>query len=89
MDVHSIAEARSQLPRLIQDAEQGLAVAISRRGEPVAVLLSYREYQDYLELSKSRAAWWPRLQALRKNLGVSAGGWDPQEVDAWRERAPS
>jgi len=36
---HSIAEARSNLPDLIKKAEAGTAVELTRRGEPVAVLI--------------------------------------------------
>jgi len=37
---YSIAEARDQLPSLVRDAEQGASVSLTRRGKPVAVLLS-------------------------------------------------
>ena len=36
---HSIAEARSSLPRLIREAESGKPVELTRRGQPVAVLV--------------------------------------------------
>ncbi|MDZ7669890.1 MAG: type II toxin-antitoxin system prevent-host-death family antitoxin [Gammaproteobacteria bacterium] len=36
-DRHSIAEARSNLPRLVREAESGKAVELTRRGEAVAV----------------------------------------------------
>lgn len=41
----SIAEARAKLPGLVRDAEGGTSVEITRRGRPVAVLLSSRAYQ--------------------------------------------
>jgi antitoxin Phd len=40
----SIAEARNHLPRLVQQAEAGETVQITRRGRLVAVLLSQEEY---------------------------------------------
>ena len=40
----SIAEAKNHLPRIVQQAEAGETVRISRRGKPVAVLISDREY---------------------------------------------
>lgn len=40
---YSIAEARSSLPRIIDDAEAGLEVELTRRGQPVAVVVSRRE----------------------------------------------
>ena len=41
----SIAEAKTHLPRLVQQAEAGEAVRITRRGHPVAVLISEREFE--------------------------------------------
>jgi prevent-host-death family protein len=41
---YSIAEARSSLPRIVDDAEAGLAVELTRRGQPVAVVVSRREF---------------------------------------------
>ena len=40
----SVAEARKHFARLIQRAQQGKTIEITRRGEPVAVLLSASEY---------------------------------------------
>lgn len=44
-DKHSISEARSNLPRLVREAERGKAVELTRRGEPVAVLIGHRQYE--------------------------------------------
>ena len=40
----SIAEARSSLPSLVREAESGRPVELTRRGEPVAVLIGRRQY---------------------------------------------
>ena len=52
LDVHlvmsqrySIAEARSRLPRIVDEAESGVEVELTRRGQPVAVLVSHREFE--------------------------------------------
>jgi prevent-host-death family protein len=44
-DRHSIADARSNLPRLVREAERGKAVELTRRGQPVAVLIGHREFE--------------------------------------------
>ena len=44
-DRHSIAEARRNLPTLIREAENGKAVELTRRGEPVAVLVGRRLFE--------------------------------------------
>lgn len=41
---YSIAEARSQLPTIVDQAEAGLDVELTRRGQPVAVVVSCREF---------------------------------------------
>jgi prevent-host-death family protein len=48
----SIAEARSNLPGLVRDAEAGKAVRLTRRGEPVAVLIGRREYERLLSAGR-------------------------------------
>ncbi len=42
---YSIAEARGQLPRLLYAVEAGERVEITRRGKPVAVVLSIEDYK--------------------------------------------
>lgn len=41
----SIVEAKSQFAQLVNQAESGQAVRITRRGRPVAVLMSEAEYE--------------------------------------------
>jgi len=41
---YTIAEARSRLPTIIDEAEAGVEVELTRRGEPVAVVVSLREF---------------------------------------------
>jgi prevent-host-death family protein len=52
----SISEAKDQLPRIVHEAEAGGAVALTRRGKPVAILLSKAEY-DRLQRRKRRIDW--------------------------------
>lgn len=42
---YSIAEARSRLPKIVDQAESGVEVELTRRGRPVAVLVSHREFE--------------------------------------------
>ncbi len=41
----SIAEAKNKLPAIIHRVEKGPEVRLTRRGKPVAVLLSIKEYE--------------------------------------------
>jgi len=49
----SIAEARRDLSALINEAEAGTPVHITRRGKPVAVVLSVHEYERLTRSSTS------------------------------------
>ena len=60
----SIAEAKNQLTRLIHQAERGDTVHITRRGRPVAVLLSEAEYAR-LSRGAARPTFWEAIQAMR------------------------
>ncbi len=42
---YSIAEARSRLRTIVDKAQAGLEVELTRRGQPVAVVLSCRELE--------------------------------------------
>ena len=42
---HLIAEARRNLPQLVRETEKGMAVELTRRGEPVAVLIGWRRVE--------------------------------------------
>jgi prevent-host-death family protein len=42
---YSIAEARTSLPAIVDQAEAGLTVELTRRGKPVAVVVSLREFE--------------------------------------------
>lgn len=42
---YSIAEARSRLPDIVDQAESGVEVELTRRGQPVAVLVSHWEFE--------------------------------------------
>lgn len=63
----SIAQARDQLPRLVHQAEAGTPVEITRRGRPVAVLLSRAAYE---RLASRPASLWQGIRELRSVYGV-------------------
>lgn len=47
----SISDARENLPSLVRDAERGHTVTLTRRGEPVAVLISTERYRTHAKSS--------------------------------------
>ena len=61
----SIAEAKARFADLVHQAEAGQAVRISRRGKPVAVLLSQAEFE---QLQSPRGGWAAFSKAWRKDM---------------------
>jgi prevent-host-death family protein len=82
---YSVAEARQYFARLIRDAEQGRAVEITRRGEPVAVLLSASGYQS---LTGGRRSFLEAVGAVRERLHVERLGIDDADFDGLRDDSP-
>lgn len=61
----SIAEARNRLSTIIHYVEKGPYVELTRRGKPVAVLLSIQEYE---RLSRKYAGFWNALSEFRRKV---------------------
>ena len=80
-DGYSIAEARNNLARLVHDAEDGDPVHLTRRGLPVAVILSLADYEH---MRAAGEGLWDRLRRFRDSVeeaeapagrsGISWGG---------------
>ena len=84
----SIAEAKNALTRLIYEAERGEAVHITRRGKPVAVLVSEDEYAR-LKSGGSTKDFWEAIEEWRAQASFDWPELTPEEVDSWRDRSPS
>jgi len=75
----SIAEARSSLPSLVREAESGKAVELTRRGEPVAVLVGRRQY---LRLTSKHRSFSEAYGDFRRDVDLEELAIDPDEVFA-------
>lgn len=64
----SIAEARNKLPALVHSVEEGPAVRLTRRGKPVAVLVSLEEYE---RLRPRRPDFWRAIKEFRERTDLS------------------
>jgi len=78
----SIAEARRHMARLVDKAEQGQAVRLTRRGKPVAVVISVAQFE---RLKSGRVPFWPALEAFRDSGELFA---DIDEVFSSRDPSP-
>jgi prevent-host-death family protein len=82
---YSIAEARSHLPSIVDQAEAGQAIELTRRGKPVAVLLSLREVE---RLRGERTGFGEAYRRFLKTHRLSEIGLDEDEVESTRDRSP-
>ena len=83
---HSIADARRNLPRLIREAENGKTVEVTRRGEPVAVLVGHRQFQ---RLSTNRRGFTAAYRDFLEAVDLSELDLDPDELfEGVRDKAP-
>lgn len=64
-DQFSIAEAKNRLPSIIHYVEKGPYIKLTRRGKPVAVLLSIKEYE---RLSQGYSGFWDALSGFRQDI---------------------
>ncbi len=85
---YSIAEARSNLPTIIDQAEAGLDIELTRHGKPIAVVISLRKFER-LRAGRPRFADAYR-NFLKKHsleeIGLEADFWaSVREKDAGRE----
>jgi antitoxin Phd len=60
---YTISQAKNRLPAIVHAVEKGPSVKLTRRGRPVAVLLSIKEYE---KLCGNRVGFWDALTAIRK-----------------------
>jgi prevent-host-death family protein len=81
----SVAEARQHFARLIKRAQQGKTIEITRRGEPVAVLLSAAEYSA---ITGERASFMDATRQVRERLGVDDLDIGNSDFEGLRDQSP-
>ncbi len=83
---YSIAQARQNLPRLVHEAEAGASIELTRRGRPVAVVLSLTEYQ---RLTGQRPDFMKAYRAWRQEFDIDNLDLDPDGLfDNLRDPSP-
>jgi prevent-host-death family protein len=65
---YSIAEARHDLAAIVKELEQQPAIQITRRGQPVAVLVSAREFE---RLSSRSTGFWEAYAIFREQVDLA------------------
>lgn len=81
---YAIAEARANLPTLIDEVEAGAAVELTRRGKVVAVMISVAEYQ---RLRSKRVSFQDAYQQFLKKHSLAEVGLEPGFARKLRDRS--
>lgn len=82
---YSIAEARDHLPGIVHEVERDGAVELTRRGKPVAVLVSAHEYE---RLRPRSSNFWEAYQRFREEFDVASLDITPDIYPPPRDRSP-
>ncbi|MDC0683433.1 type II toxin-antitoxin system Phd/YefM family antitoxin [Sorangium atrum] len=82
---YSVAEARANLPSIIEQAEAGEVVELTRRGRPVAVVLSREEFE---RLRSDRPSFGDVYRVFRKRHVLEEVGLERDFAASVRDRSP-
>lgn len=82
---YAIAEARANLPTIVDEVEAGMAVELTRRGKVVAVMISVDEYQ---RIRSKRNSFQEAYQKFLKKHSLADVGLEPGFARKLRDRGP-
>lgn len=82
---YPIAKARDQFTSLVRDVEQDATVELTRRGKPVAIIMSIKEYQ---RLQASRIGFWDAYTTFRDKVNLQQLDIQPELFKEWRDLSP-
>jgi antitoxin Phd len=82
---YSIAEARDNFASIVHDVERSTAIELTRRGKPVAVLLSIEEYR---RLTASKKNFWNALSRFRDGTDLQQLNIGPEIFEGLRDVSP-
>ena len=82
---YSIAEARHDLAAIVKELELQPVIQITRRGVPVAVLVSTREYE---RLAAQRTGFWEAYETFRAKVDLDEIGLKPDFLEDLRQTDP-
>lgn len=82
---YSLAEARDRLTAIVRDVETTAAVELTRRGKPVAVILSVDEYR---RLASPGGSFATALDRFRSAVDLTSLDLGPDVFAGTRDDAP-
>jgi antitoxin Phd len=81
----SIADARNRLTKVVHEVETGQPVELTRRGKPVAVIVSVRQFA---RLARRRGSFASALHRFRTENDLRREGIDPRLFAKIRDASP-
>jgi len=85
MTKYTIAEARHNLAAIVHELDDKDSIELTRRGEPVAVLLSMNAYR---RLTLPPKDFWEAVQEFRRTHSVEGLDAELDVFDNIRDRSP-
>lgn len=81
---YSIAQVRDRLSEVVHEAEAGEKITLTRRGKPVAVLVSQNEFA---RLRGEAKGFWEAYQTFRQQVGLQRLRIAPSTFRGLRDKA--
>ena len=82
---YSIAEARQNLAAVVHELELEPSIQLTRRGQPVAVLISVGEYQ---RLQSGKSSFWNAYESFCATVDLATQKIEPAVFAEVRDQAP-
>ncbi len=80
---YSIADARKNLPAVVDEAQAGSEVQLTRRGQPVAVVVSVDQFE---RMKTERTTFADSYRAFRRRFAEGKGNLSARTFKGLRER---
>lgn len=81
---YSIAEARDKLASIVHEVEEAGPVKLTRRGKPVAVLITESEYE---RLKSAKTSFWAAVENFRATHDLKQISPPELDVEALRDQS--
>jgi prevent-host-death family protein len=82
---YSVADARAHLPDILDDVEAGKEIELTRRGRPVAIVISPEKYEA---LRGDQSNFGEAYQAFIGRYSLDEIGLEPDSFDSARDQSP-
>lgn len=81
---YSIAEAKNLLPSIVHKVENGSPITLTRRGKPIAVMLSIETYR---QLSQEKMGFWKAWQSFQQSIATETVTFTDADFEGLRDRS--